>query len=81
MAQNWRDWGCWWPAACLPFGPGPGLGLVAALPAIWSDLTTDAGDKGGLAHPASQEKFKGGAGGGGGGGVGVMRVKPDWPMW
>ena len=30
---------------CLPFGPGPGLGLVAALPAIWSDLTTDAGDK------------------------------------
>ena len=36
--------------------------------AIWSDLTTDAGDKGGLAHPASQEKFKGGAGRGCGGG-------------
>ena len=48
---------------CLPFGPGPGLGLVAALPPIWADLTTDAGDKRGLAHPASQEKFKGGAGG------------------
>ena len=44
---------------CLPFGPGPGLGLVAALPAIWSDLTTDAGDK--RIHHRRWEKFKGGA--------------------
>ena len=59
------------------------LGDVGGLAAIWSDLTTDAGDKEGLAHPASQEKFKGGAGRGGGegGAVGVTRVKPDWPMW
>ena len=62
------------------------LGDVVGAAAIWSDLTTDAGDKEGLAHPASQEKFKGGAGkwkGGGGRGcaVGVTRVKPDWPMW
>ena len=44
---------------CLPFGPGPGLGLVGALPAIWSDLTTDAGDK--RIHLHRWEKFKGGA--------------------
>ena len=43
---------------CLPFGPGPGLGLVAALPPIWSDLTTDAGDK--RIHLHRWEKFKGG---------------------
>ena len=43
---------------CLPFGPGPGLGLVGALPAIWSDLTTDAGDK--RIHLHRWEKFKGG---------------------
>ena len=42
---------------CLPFGPGPGLGLVAALPPIWSDLTTDAGDK--RIHRRRWEKFKG----------------------
>ena len=52
--------------------------VVGPAAAIWSDLTTDAGDKRGLAHPASQEKFKGGAGRGGA--VGVTRVKPDWPM-
>ena len=46
---------------CLPFGPGPGLGLVAALPPIWSDLTTDAGDK--RIHLQRWEKFKGGQGG------------------
>ena len=55
------------------------LGDVVGPAAIWSDVTTDAGDKGGLAHPASQEKFKEGAGRGGA--VGVTRVKPDWPMW
>ena len=44
------------------------LGDVVGAAAIWSDLTTDAGDKEGLAHPASQEKFKGGAGRGRGGG-------------
>ena len=38
------------------------LGDAVGPAAIWSDLTTDAGDKEGLAHPASQEKFKGGAG-------------------
>ena len=47
--------------SCLPFGPGPGLGLVAALPPIWSDLTTDAGDK--RIHHRRWEKFKGGQGG------------------
>ena len=46
---------------CLPFGPGPGLGLVGALPPIWSDLTTDAGDK--RIHLHRWEKFKGGQGG------------------
>ena len=46
---------------CLPFGPGPGLGLVGALPPIWSDLTTDAGDK--RIHHRRWEKFKGGLGG------------------
>ena len=46
---------------CLPFGPRPGLGLVAALPPIWSDLTTDAGDK--RIHHRRWEKFKGGQGG------------------
>ena len=53
---------------CLPFGPGPGLGLVAALPAIWSDLTTDAGDK--RIHHRRWEKFKGGQGGQGACGAG-----------
>ena len=57
------------------------LGDVGGAAAIWSDLTTDAGDKGGLAHPASQEKFKGGAGERVGSAVGLTRVKPDWPMW
>ena len=56
------------------------LGDVGGLAAIWSDLTTDAGDKGGLAHPASQEKFKGSAGregeerGCGGGNEGETRL-------
>ena len=57
----------WW-LPCLPFGPGPGLGLVAALPPIWSDLTTDAGDK--RIHHRRWEKFKGGQGGQGACGAG-----------